>query len=320
LKYGPTYNDADYVADSDSPPCTQASQCRSGVCNIPDGAMSGNCTQNLQDAPADYAAIIQQFGIDSAINAGTYDEVFVAAPTSLGFSESNMAGKDAYWVNGGEIVRPGVRNYFFMYVNNLVHWSSFEHSWFHRLENIMRHVYYKVGYNQDMGGFSPSNWNTNPYDFGCLWTGVNPSCTAPRRHFWDNFTLVDGVAQNLRAHGDSLAMAGVGTMHFAANAQSQSLDNYNWGQPWVNVGRPLPPAVNSHADDWLYNFPSLTGESRLLDMSEYPFGPNDDKYQWGYVMFLFNHVPRVAGRHSDGALYNFWDYAVNYNDYPEALK
>jgi hypothetical protein len=293
LSYGATYNDAAYVADFDS--------------------------GHLQDAPADYTAIINQFGIDAAINAGTYDEVFIAAPTSVGFAESNMAGKDAYWVNGGEITRPGVRNYFFMYVNNMMHWSNFEHSYMHRLENIMRHVYAKLGYGQDASGVAPSNWNTNPYDFSCLWTGASPSCGAQRRHLWDDFTLVDGVAQNLRARGDSSAKAGVGTMHFAVNAQSQSADNYNWGQPWVNVNRSLP-AVTSRADDWLYNFPNLTGESRLVDMSEYPFGPTDDKYQWGYVMFLFNHVPRVPGRHADGALFNWWEYAASYNDYPEALK
>jgi hypothetical protein len=319
LPYGATYNDADYLADFETPSCTQGSQCRSGSCSIPEGQTSGNCAQNLQDMPADYEAIIAQFGLDAAINAGTYDEVFIAAPTSLGFSESNMAGKDAYWVNGREILRPGVRNYFFMYINQLVHWSSFEHSFAHRLENIMRHVYGKLGYGQDRSFVSPSNWNTNPYDFSCLWLGASPSCGATRRHLWDDFTLVDGVAQNLRSRGDSAARAGVGTMHFAVNAQSQSLDNYNWGQPWVNVGRSLP-AVTSRADDWLYNFPNMTGETRQVSMSEYPFGPSDDKYQWGYAMFLFNHVPRRPGRHADGALYNWLDYLVNYNDYPEALR
>jgi hypothetical protein len=106
-------------------------------------------------------------------------------------------------------------------------------------------------------------------------------------------------------------------MHWVANAQSQSLDQYNWGEPWVN--HPLP-AVTSTADDWLYNFPNLTGEKRAFDMSEYPFGPTDDKYQWGYVMFLFNHVPRVPGRHTDNVLYNWWEYVVNFNDYAESLK
>jgi hypothetical protein len=318
LKYGTTYNDADYVADFDTPACTQNSDCRSNTCSIPAGATSGNCTQNLQNAPADYEAMMSQFGLDAAINAGTYDEVFIAAPTSMGFDESNMVGNDAYWVNGGAIVHPGVRNYFIMSVNNMVHWSSFEHSYFHRLENIMRHVYSKLGYGQDASAVSPSNWNTNPYDFSCLWVS-DASCGAQRRHFWDDFTLVDGIAQNLRARGDAQAIAGVGTMHFAINAQSQSADNYNWGQPWVNINRSLPD-VTSHVDDWLYNFPNMTGETRSVSMSEYPFGPNDDKYQWGYVMFLFNHVPRLAGRHTDGALYNWWEYAASYNDYTEALK
>jgi hypothetical protein len=273
---------------------------------------------SLGNVAADYEAIISQFDIDDSINAGLYDEVFVAAPTDLGFDESNMAGQNAYWVNGRHFVRPGVKNYFFMYVNNMLHWSFFEHSWMHRFENVMRHVYGKSGYGQDSSAVSPSNWNTNPYDFACLWSGANPSCGTTRRHHWDNFTLVDGVAKNLRARGDANATAGVGTMHFAVNAQSQSLDNYNWGQPWVNVNRSLA-AVNSTADDWLYNFPNLTGEKRLVSMSEYPFGPNDDKYQWGYGMFMYNHIPRVPGRHTDGVLHNWWDYVVNFNDYPEAL-
>jgi hypothetical protein len=38
------------------------------------------------------------------------------------------------------------------------------------------------------------------------------------------------------------------------------------------------------------------------------------------MLWWFNHVPRVSTRHGDGVFNNWWEYAVNFNDYPEALQ
>jgi hypothetical protein len=313
------YDDKTFVDDYAPPSCTTANQdtvCRTHECDT----TVGFCKQGVQDHPADYNHIIDQFGLDAAVTNGTYDDVWIAAPSGQGFTETVMVGPKAIIVNATPISKPAsVRNYVIEYVNTAIHQAFMEHAYVHRLEWFMRNVYFKF-YQQDGLGFpSPSNWNTSPYQPNCLW-GANATCTAQRRHFWDKFTLVDGVAQNLRAHGDPTAFAGVGAAHFMPNATDHDLDNYNYGEPWEPwTLHPLGP-VTSSADDWVYNFPNLTGESRSLDRSEWPFGPDGDKYQSGFMLWLMNHVPHVAGRHTDGVLNNWWEYVVNFNDYPEALK
>jgi hypothetical protein len=197
--------------------------------------------------------------------------------------------------------------------------AFYEHGYVHRIEWLMRHVYFKKLGQDGLGFGAPSNWNTTPYDSACIW-GANASCNTVRRHLWDKFTLVDGVAQNLRAHGDPGAFAGVGTAHYTPPAQDQARDNYNYGQSWM----PVLPAVTSNADDWMYNFPNLTGETRSISVNEWPATSwCSEQNQCGYMLWFNNHLPRVPGRAASGddtgVLLNWWEYAINFNDYPETL-
>jgi hypothetical protein len=274
-------------------------------------------TQKFHDAWLDIPTLMSIWGFDAAVNAGSYDVVFIVTPRGNPLPESFMVGPDAWFVNGAPVRPPqtsATRNYIVMGLEPTRPAALLEHSFVHRLEWTMRHVHQKR-YGQDGIIGEPSNWNTTPYDRPCSWANDPAPCAVVRRHFWDNFTLVDGIAANLRAHGDPTAVAGPGTAHFVPNATDQVKHNYDYGQSWMP---PLSPVMSS-ADDWLYNFPNLTGEKRLVSPLEWPFESSGEKEQSGYMLWLNNHVPRVAGRYSDGVLLNWWEYVVNYNDHPEAL-
>ena len=274
-------------------------------------------TQTFHDAWLDIPTLMSTWNFDAGVNAGTYDEVFIVSPRGNPLPESFMVGPNAWFVNGEPVLPPATaatRNYMVMGLEPTRPAALLEHSFVHRLEWTMRHVYSKF-YGQDGIIGPPSNWNTTPYDQPCSWANNPTPCAVTRRHFWDNFTLVDGVAQNLRNHGDATAVAGVGTAHFVPNATDQVAHNYDYGQFWM----PALSPVLSNADDWLYNFPNLTGEKRLVSPAEWPFESSGEKEQSGYMLWFNNHVPRVAGRYTDSVLNNWWEYVVNYNDYPEAL-
>ncbi len=274
-------------------------------------------SQTFHDAWLDIPALMSTWNFDAGINAGSYDEVFIVTPRGNPVPESFMVGPDAWFVNGGPVRPPATsatRNYIIMGLEPTRPAALLEHSFVHRLEWFMRHVYSKT-YGQDGIIGEASNWNTTPYDLPCLWASDASPCAGTRRHLWDSFTLVDGVAQNLRNRGDAAAVAGVGSAHFVPNATDKVAHNYDYGQFWM----PALSPVMSSADDWLYNFPNLTGEKRLVSPAEWPFESSGEKEQSGYMLWFNNHVPRVVGRHTDGILDNWWEYAVNFNDHREAL-
>jgi hypothetical protein len=316
LEDGTRYTDQEYLDDYAQPPCTLATEvadCLSDDC-IPweEGSPDGYCAQNLNRPWANYPAMIAARGWDQGINNGTYDEVWVGGPRAIGFFESRMVGPGAITVNSDPVQPPNTvasKRYMIEFLDWTVPLSFFQHGFVHRIEWLMRYVYFEK-FGQDALGFPlPSNWNTEPYDFDCLW-GPTATCTARRRHLFDKFTLVDGVAQNLRAHGDPGAFAGVGAAHYVPGAQGREADNYNYGSV---------PAVVSNADDWMYNFPNLTGETRTVTTDEW-FATCGGEHQCGFMQWFNNHLPRVGGRSAtaDGSvLLNWWEYAVNFDDYAE---
>jgi len=78
--------------------------------------------------------------------------------------------------------------------------------------------------------------------------------------------------------------------------------------------------VASTADDWLYNFPNLTGENRSIGPSEWASPHCWGGSACGFQLWLLNHTPRLAGRSNAadrGLLLNWWEYALNFEDYAE---
>ena len=87
--------------------------------------------------------------------------------------------------------------------------------------------------------------------------------------------------------------AEVGIMHFAPN----SVRDYNWGNT---------TKVLSRCDDW-YNFPNLTGQTRLVDCREWGDGDIRAHHKW-----WFRHLPHVAGS-ANSISHNWWQYIIDPN-------
>ena len=76
----------------------------------------------------------------------------------------------------------------------------------------------------------------------------------------------------------------------------------------------------------MYNYPKLQGAStkRLMNQNEWLPMAQDGEIQRGFVKWYFQHYPRFKGTYVDavnagnnGRQNNWWEYAVNFNLYPE---
>jgi hypothetical protein len=88
--------------------------------------------------------------------------------------------------------------------------------------------------------------------------------------------------------------AALGNVHFAPNSDR----DYDWNNP---------ATVNSECDDWLHNFPNLTGAARPVTAAEWGHGDTRLHHLW-----WFRHFPKTAGR-SHGIHHNWWQYVANPN-------
>jgi hypothetical protein len=251
---------------------------------------------NAGNYQADYNALLDQYGVDAKVNAGEVDEVIVWAFPWGGYYESAMMGRTAYWINGSPVWRD-TKNYFVMGYNYERTVGLAEHAFGHRAEQL-------IG---DHGFATPP---TLPYN-NCYWPDFGAGCGSKQvpvmRNIWDRFSVVEG---NLPGQ------AGVGAIHWPPNLATRSQEYVYWS--FDNY--------YSQADDWLYNYPKLLGAStkRLLNQNEWLPMAQDGEIQRGFVKWYFQHYPRFKGTYVDagnannnGRQNNWWEYAVNFNLYPE---
>ena len=126
----------------------------------------------------DYVHIIEQFNLDERVRNGEVDEVLIWGAPYFGYWESQMAGVGAYWCNSPGIPRSGTPKYVIMGLNYERGVAEAIHSFGHRAESILTHVY--------------GSWNS----------GTNI------QHNWDKFTRYDKQAPG---------MAACGNVHFPPN-------------------------------------------------------------------------------------------------------
>jgi hypothetical protein len=88
--------------------------------------------------------------------------------------------------------------------------------------------------------------------------------------------------------------AAVGNVHFAPNSHR----DYDWNNP---------SKVLSECDDWLYNFPHLRGQTRMVTASDWGNGDIRKHHVW-----WLTHLPKVAGR-INGIHNNWWQYVMDPN-------
>lgn len=90
----------------------------------------------------DYEGLLNELNLTGQINDGTYTEVWIWAHPFAGLNESRMAGPDAFWINGPILDYPGLTKKLpimgFNYERTV---DLAMHSYGHRVENTMRHVF-----------------------------------------------------------------------------------------------------------------------------------------------------------------------------------
>lgn len=89
----------------------------------------------------DYQRFIRENNLAARIDAKQLDEVWLYAPPINGMWESTMAGADAYWINGPVQAGGGERVFALMGFNYERGVAEALHSYGHRVESTLAHVY-----------------------------------------------------------------------------------------------------------------------------------------------------------------------------------
>ncbi len=116
------------------------------------------------------------------------------------------------------------------------------------------------------------------------------------RHDWERFTLNAGQSAPLTP--------ACGSVHYPPNGFA----DYDYANTTL---------VSSTAEDWLVNFPDLTGATTMVNRETWG-GPD---YHRNFMKWWYAHMPHVGGRNNhDGFNYlnNWYPYIFDLNRYPEA--
>ncbi len=122
----------------------------------------------------------------------------------------------------------------------------------------------------------------------CVMTRAYERHSRPKpvgKNNWERFSAYDKT---------SPGAAGCGNCHFAPSSET----DYDWG----NTRR-----VWSTCDDWLQNWPHLTGKRRMVDCSEWGSGDMARHHIW-----WLERLPKRPGVNPDGVQNNWWRYAIDF--------
>jgi hypothetical protein len=193
-------------------------------------------TAHPQDR-VDYALLLAQHHLDQRVEAGEFDEVWIFGAPYFGFLESTMAGKGAFFVNGGPV--PGSlceRKYVIMGFSYERGVGEMLEDLGHRAESTLARLFHSEV-------FLAWTYNRNRMPRIIGRSSLN---------LFERFLCFDQVAPG---------RANVGTVHYAPN----STRDYEWGRQSLVV---------SCADDW-YEFPNMPYTPRMRTMTARDWGGGD---------------------------------------------
>jgi hypothetical protein len=187
----------------------------------------------------DYNAILTRFNILQAIGSNQYDEVWVLGFPYAGLFESTMAGAGAFWCNAPAVQNTSscARRFVIMGLSYERSVGEMLHSYAHRAESIMAHVYNCLDF---------LSWAYKPNRAPAM---ISANQTL---NLFQRFICFDQIAPG---------QAALGTVHYAPN----STKDYDWNNP---------SSVKTECYDWL-NFPNFKGDVRTLTATEW--GSGDDR-------------------------------------------
>jgi len=129
----------------------------------------------------DYTRVVEDHDLDRRVREDEINEVILWGFPYAGFYESRMAGPTAYWCNSPGLIRPNTPLYILMGLNYERGVAEALHSFGHRAESILRHVY--------------GSWSGD----------------AQVNHLWDRFSRYDRIAPG---------QAACGNVHYPPNASA----------------------------------------------------------------------------------------------------
>jgi hypothetical protein len=260
--------------------------------------------QHMPDGGAysvDYNRLLDDNAVDAKVASGAVDEVVVYAMPFGGFSESAMAGATPFQINGAVVFR-NAPNYVVMGLSYERGLGEAIESFGHRVEWLLDRHTFRI---DATASYNPCFWALPSYPDSCGGRRQPP----PTRNIYDFFTYVEGISPGEGALGGA---------HWAVNATNFLTDEYRWD---------LPNTVWSHAPDWAYNYPALTGLKEVVGRDTWRPMAQDGEYGRGWKKFWFQHMPHVPGLYRDannatnnGKLNNWWEYTVNFNRHPETQQ
>jgi hypothetical protein len=208
---------------------------------------------------ADYPRLLREQNVLPLVDDGRVDEVWIFSDHFFGLWEASMAGPGAFFINGGVYPQLPSRRPFAFYGFNYERCvAEMMHDASHRTEATLNRAYGQ-------------------------WDLKNP------QNNWEKFSANDK---------QSNGVAGVGTCHWPANAES----DYDYGNSRV---------VASWAEAFR-SYPKLDFTRKPVSRSTWSKGPD---YHLDYMKWYFAHVPRAAGVNADGRQNNWFKYIFDFQSY-----
>ena len=242
----------------------------------------------------DYPGVLDYFGISEMIDAGEVTEVWVYNHPACRMNESRLMGQGGFWCNSGPIDYGAGPDQAHNKKLVCVMFCNYErtvdlalHSFGHRTESIMSHLYYNENFHwfPDDSRFSGLKKDLRNFD-----------------KFFSHGSAYEKVNDKGYAH--------IGTCHSPCNTDV----NYGYGESSY---------IYTFADEW-ENYPYINDDkdkARKVNSSEW------NSSQYGYMKWFYSHVPHFKGINTyDGEdlhLNNWWYYLFDYYgavDYEKRLQ
>ena len=231
----------------------------------------------------DYPGVLDYFDLSRKIDEGSVTEVWVYNHPACRMNESRFLGQGGFWCNSSPIDFGSDR--YHAHNKNLVcvMFCNYErtvdlalHSFAHRTESIMSHLYYNEIFHwfPDDSHFSGQKKDLRAFD-----------------KFFSHGAAYEKVGEKGYAH--------IGTCHSPCNTD-------------VNYGYSEYTYIYTFADEWEH-YPNITDNkeaARKVNCSEW------NGTQYGYMKWFYKHVPHFKGINTldgnDLHLNNWWYYLFDY--------
>ena len=232
------------------------------------------------DSMVDYKMIAINFDLARRVDFGEINEVNNNCAPFFQYWETTMLGYGGYWCNSGPQQRvPSSRIFIILGLNYERGVAEMIHSYTHRTESILRHV------------FGVNNWN---------WNLSYP------QNLWDRFSLAYGTSA---AAGNTVF--GVGHCHFPPNG----VQDYDYGNPSF-ADSTAPMWLTMEPGD-PHDYPDITGTPVAVNRETWG-GPDYHRNYLNWFYYHLPRFDDTNNKDGLTRLNNWWEYLNHFNDHAES--